>query len=81
MTPNSQWNADPAKRTVGTLMLKLPNGGDIDLIANNSIRSGKIAAYLEMRDKVLVAGADPARRDRRRHGAARCPTGPSPARR
>ena len=30
------------------------NGGDFDLIANNTIRSGKIAAYLEMRDQVLV---------------------------
>ncbi len=35
-------------------MLKGPNGGDVDLIANKSIRSGKIAAYLEMRDQVLV---------------------------
>ena len=26
----------------------------VDLIANNSIRSGKIAAYLDMRDNVLV---------------------------
>ncbi len=31
-----------------------PNGGDVDLIADHSIRSGKIAAYLEMRDQVLV---------------------------
>ena len=45
---------DPAKRTVGTLVLKGPNGGDIDLIANRSIHSGEIAAYLEMRDQVLV---------------------------
>ena len=29
-------------------------GGDVDLIAINAIRSGKIAAYLEMRDQVLV---------------------------
>ena len=35
-------------------MLKGPNGGDVDLIASNSIRSGEIAAYLEMRDEVLV---------------------------
>jgi flagellar hook-associated protein 1 len=44
----------PAKRAVGTLTLKGPNGGDVDLIFNRSIRSGEIAAYLEMRDQVLV---------------------------
>ena len=54
MTPTAEWNADPAKRNVGTLTLKGPNGGDIDLIANRSIHSGEIAAYLEMRDQVLV---------------------------
>jgi flagellar hook-associated protein 1 FlgK len=54
MTAGAQWSADPSKRNVGTLMLKGPNGGDIDLIANKSIRSGQIAAYLEMRDQVLV---------------------------
>jgi flagellar hook-associated protein 1 FlgK len=54
MTPSSQWSADPSKRGVGTLVLKSPNGGDIDLIASKSIRSGQIAAYLEMRDQVLV---------------------------
>ena len=31
-----------------------PSGGTVDLIANKSIRSGKIAAYLDMRDNVLV---------------------------
>ena len=48
------WNADPAERNVGTIVLAGVGGGDFDLIANNSIRSGKIAAYLEMRDQVLV---------------------------
>src|SRR5262249_59096347 len=54
MTPTAQWSADPSKRNVGTITLTGVNGGDFDLIANNSIRSGKIAAYLEMRDQVLV---------------------------
>jgi flagellar hook-associated protein 1 FlgK len=54
MTPASRWSADPTQRNVGTLVLRGPNGADIDLIANNSIRSGQIAAYLEMRDQVLV---------------------------
>ena len=53
MTPSAQWNADPSKRTVGTITLVGPGGGNVDLVANNSIRSGKIAAYLDMRDHVL----------------------------
>ena len=32
------------------ITLKSPTGGSMDLIATKSIRSGKIAAYLEMRD-------------------------------
>ncbi|MPZ39965.1 MAG: flagellar hook-associated protein FlgK [Rhizobiales bacterium] len=51
---STQWSADPALRNVGTIMLKGPNGSDIDLLASNAIRSGEIAAYLEMRDQVLV---------------------------
>jgi flagellar hook-associated protein 1 FlgK len=54
MTATAQWNADPAQRTVGTIILKSAASGDIDLIASQSIRSGKIAAYLEMRDHILV---------------------------
>lgn len=53
MSALSKWDADPTKRTVGTITLTSVNGGDIDLIANNSIRSGQIAAYLEMRDQIL----------------------------
>ncbi len=54
MTPTAEWNADPAKRNVGTIRLTGAGGGDVDLIAINAIRSGKIAAYLEMRDQILV---------------------------
>jgi flagellar hook-associated protein 1 len=54
MTAEAQWSADPTKRGVGTLKLLLPSGGEIDLLANESIRSGKIATYVEMRDKILV---------------------------
>jgi flagellar hook-associated protein 1 FlgK len=54
VTPSTQWNADPAQSTLGTLMLVSSAGTSIDLIANHSIRSGKIAAYIEMRDSVLV---------------------------
>jgi flagellar hook-associated protein 1 FlgK len=48
------WDADPTKSNLGTLTLVSANGTPIDLIATKSIRSGKIAAYLDMRDNVLV---------------------------
>jgi flagellar hook-associated protein 1 FlgK len=52
--PTTLWNADPTKSNLGTLLLVSPNGTPTDLIANHSIRSGKIAAYIDMRDNVLV---------------------------
>jgi len=54
MTAAAQWSPDPDKRTVGTLTLVTPTGGEVDLLMNGSIRSGEIAAYIEMRDDVLV---------------------------
>lgn len=54
MTAAAQWSPDADKRTVGTLTLVTPTGGEVDLLMNGSIRSGEIAAYLEMRDDVLV---------------------------
>ena len=54
MTPASQWSADPSQRGVGTIMLIPPSGAPVDLIQNRSIRSGTIAAYLQMRDQDLV---------------------------
>ena len=54
VTPNTTWNSDPSKSTLGTLTLTFPHGGDIDLIATNSIRSGSIAANLQLRDQTLV---------------------------
>jgi flagellar hook-associated protein 1 FlgK len=53
ITPASAWSEDPAERTVGTISLMSPSGGSTDLIATKAIRSGKIAAYVEMRDQVL----------------------------
>jgi flagellar hook-associated protein 1 len=53
MTALSAWSADPAERTVGTIQLVSPNGSATDLIISKAIRSGRIAAYLEMRDQVL----------------------------
>jgi flagellar hook-associated protein 1 FlgK len=54
MSATSRWSADPAQRTVGTLVLTSPTGGSVDLIQANAIRSGEIAAYLQMRDEDLV---------------------------
>lgn len=54
MSPQSQWSADPTKRSVGTITLTSPNGSQSDLVANGAIRSGEIAAYLHMRDTTLV---------------------------
>lgn len=54
MTAEAAWSSDPDVRNVGTVTLLSPTGGDMDLVANNAIRSGQIAALLEMRDQVLV---------------------------
>jgi flagellar hook-associated protein 1 FlgK len=50
----SQWNSNPALSGAGTITIKLPNGGNFDMIANNAISSGQIAADLKLRDKTLV---------------------------
>jgi flagellar hook-associated protein 1 FlgK len=54
MSAATQWNADPAQSTLGSVVMVTGNGASYDLIANNSIRSGTIAAYVDMRDNVLV---------------------------
>ena len=41
-------------RGVGTITLIPPSGTPIDLIQDHAIRSGTIAAYLQMRDQDLV---------------------------
>src|SRR5262245_14808934 len=50
----SHWDSDPTERSVGTLTLTGSTGNSVDLIADHSIRSGQIKAYLEMRDDTLV---------------------------
>jgi flagellar hook-associated protein 1 FlgK len=54
LNANSQWNANPAISSAGSLTIKLANGAVIDLVATNSISSGQIAADLMLRDKTLV---------------------------
>jgi flagellar hook-associated protein 1 len=53
LNPGSAYNTDPSKRTVGTISLLTPNGDSIDLIGSKAIRSGTIAANIEMRDDIL----------------------------
>jgi flagellar hook-associated protein 1 FlgK len=54
MTAASQWSADPTQRGVGTITLTSANGAPIDLIQTKAIRSGELAAYLQLRDQDLV---------------------------
>jgi len=46
LTPTSLYNSDPTKSGVGTLSITLPNGSSLDVVANNIISSGRIAAAL-----------------------------------
>ena len=54
LTPTSLYNTDPTESGVGTLSISLPNGSSIDVVANNVISSGQIAADLKLRDQTLV---------------------------
>jgi flagellar hook-associated protein 1 FlgK len=55
LNANAQWNANPALSGAGTITVELPNGGTFDMIANNAIASGQLAADIKLRDKTLVA--------------------------
>jgi flagellar hook-associated protein 1 len=54
VTPNTLYNSNPTQSNVGTIAINFPHGGSYDLVSTKSIRSGKIAAYLELRDNTLV---------------------------
>ena len=54
LTPTSLYNTDPTKSGVGSLTISLPNGSSIDVVANNVVSSGQIAADLKLRDQTLV---------------------------
>ncbi|MCJ2097011.1 flagellar hook-associated protein FlgK [Methylobacterium sp. J-072] len=53
LSANSSYSTDPTKRTVGTITATLPGGGKIDLGAPGAIRSGSLAAGIELRDQTL----------------------------
>ncbi|WP_035639413.1 flagellar hook-associated protein FlgK [Bradyrhizobium sp. ORS 375] len=50
----SQYNSNPTKNGVGQLNIKLSNGVSLDVVANNLLNSGQIAADLKLRDQTLV---------------------------
>src|SRR6202034_2550385 len=52
--PTSLFSTTPAQNGVGSLTVKLPNGASIDVVSNNVISSGRIAADLQLRDQTLV---------------------------
>lgn len=54
LSATSLYNSDPTKSGVGALNIKLPNGANIDMVANNVISSGQIGADLKLRDQTLV---------------------------
>ena len=54
ISANALWSADPTKRGAGTVTARLPGGSTIDLVATGAIRSGSVAANLELRDTTLV---------------------------
>ena len=53
LSPESEYSQDPATRGVGTITAATPGGARIDLIAEKAIRSGSLAAGVELRDTVL----------------------------
>lgn len=50
----SVYNSNPTKNGVGQLNIKLSNGVSLDVVANNLLNSGQIAADLKLRDQTLV---------------------------
>jgi flagellar hook-associated protein 1 FlgK len=51
---SSLWNSNPALSRAGSLTLTFANGASVDLIATNSVGSGRIGADLNLRDSTLV---------------------------
>jgi flagellar hook-associated protein 1 FlgK len=54
VTPNTVWDSNAAKSNLGSVTVSFANGGSINLTVSGAIKSGKIAAYTELRDNTLV---------------------------
>ncbi|MCJ2034319.1 flagellar hook-associated protein FlgK [Methylobacterium sp. J-068] len=53
LSPDAAYSQDPTQRGVGTITATTPGGARIDLIAAKAIRSGSLAAGIELRDTTL----------------------------
>lgn len=58
LSPTSRFDIDDAKNGVGKLTLTTPSGLSLDLVKQNVLQSGTLAAYVEMRDRTLVQAQD-----------------------
>lgn len=54
LNASSFYNSDPALRGVGTVTLQVGGSAPIDLLRDGTIREGKIAGLVDMRDNTLV---------------------------
>jgi flagellar hook-associated protein 1 len=54
LTAGSLYNSNPAQSGVSSLNIRLPSGALIDVVSNNILSSGQIAADLKLRDQTLV---------------------------
>ena len=52
--PQNLYDTDPSKSGVGTITLTSSSGTQTDMLASGLIRSGQIAALVDLRDKTLV---------------------------
>lgn len=54
LNANALYSSNPTKSGVSSLSIKLPNGAALDVVANNVLGSGQIAADIKLRDQTLV---------------------------
>jgi flagellar hook-associated protein 1 FlgK len=54
LSAGSLYNANPSLSGVSSLNIRLPSGALIDVVSNNVLSSGQIAADLKLRDQTLV---------------------------
>ncbi|ABD08510.1 Flagellar hook-associated protein [Rhodopseudomonas palustris HaA2] len=52
VTPSTTWNPNTSASELGSVRIVYPDGSTADL--TNSLKSGKMAAYVELRDNTLV---------------------------
>lgn len=68
ITAQQLYSRTDAERSVGTIVIDNGSGGGIDLLLQGSIRGGKVAGLIELRDKILTSAQD--QLDELAHGMA-----------